>query len=300
MGGMRQQQVVDVGGWEHVDGTARPRARPAARRGDAGSDATETRLAQLARTIEAEIIPRLVLAHRHPPDHRTVRGGGDLSPGEEEQAEFTRLVLTQDVDALLAAVDAMRARGMALDTVYLQLFAPTARHLGRLWDEDLCDFTEVTVGLWRLQQLMREFSPAFRNECDRDQSAHRCLLAPMPGEQHTFGLYMVAEFFRRAGWDVCDFPPTSVSDLVSLVRREAFAFAGLSLSCESRLDAMAACIAEIRRASRNRAIGVMVGGTVFLDHPEWVARVGADMTACDGREAVRLAEKMFVQATAGC
>ena len=32
----------------------------------------------------------------------------------------------------------------------------------------------------------------------------RILLTAVPGEQHSFGLYMVAEFFRRAGWDVVD------------------------------------------------------------------------------------------------
>lgn len=300
MAAMRQQQVVDVGGWEHVDGPASGRAHAGERHVERNAESTGTRLAQLARTIEAEIIPRLVLAHRDQPDYRAPVPGGELVPTEDDLKEFTHLVLTQELDVLVAAVDTLRTRGMALDTIYLGLLSPTARRLGRMWDEDLCDFTEVTIGLWRLQQLLREFSPAFRTECDRHLGAYRCLLGPMPGEQHTFGLSMVAEFFRRAGWDVCDLPAASVADLVDCVRREAFVFAGLSLSCAARLDALAACITDIRRASRNRSIRVMVGGTVFVEHPEWVTRVGADMTARNGREAVRLAEKMFVEATAGC
>ena len=36
----------------------------------------------------------------------------------------------------------------------------------------------------------------------RPPEAHRILLLPVPGEQHSFGLLLLAEFFRRAGWHV--------------------------------------------------------------------------------------------------
>ena len=55
-------------------------------------------------------------------------------------------------------------RGASVETLYLDLLAPTARHLGDLWDADVCDFTEVTVGLGRLQQVLHELSPAFQSE----------------------------------------------------------------------------------------------------------------------------------------
>jgi hypothetical protein len=45
-------------------------------------------------------------------------------------------------------------------------------------------------------------------------------------------------------------------------------------------------IQSIRRASRNRGVGVLVGGRLFIEHPDYVARVGADATAVDGRQAI--------------
>ena len=79
-----------------------------------------------------------------------------------------------------------------------------------MWDADLCDFTQVTIGLWRLQQLMYELSPAFQDDAQRGVQIHRAMLVlvpvpvpvPVPGSQHTLGLLRVAEFFRRAGWGV--------------------------------------------------------------------------------------------------
>ena len=45
-----------------------------------------------------------------------------------------------------------------------------------------------------------EFSRCF-DPVDRNKGNGRtALIAPTPGEEHTFGLFMVIEFLRRAGW----------------------------------------------------------------------------------------------------
>jgi methanogenic corrinoid protein MtbC1 len=239
-----------------------------------------------------EIIPRLLLAGRANAD-------GSFDPAEARGIidantveEFVTLIRNHEMVVASAYFEAMRARGVSLEALYLQLLAPAARRLGELWEADLCDFTDVTVALGRLQQALRELSSAFRNELEPREHGRRALLMPAPGEQHTFGLFMVAEFFRRAGWDVWGGPPASGGDLTGIVRAEWFDVVGLSVGCESRLDVLAAGIRAMRRASRNRAIGVMVGGPAFVEHPELVALVGADATAADARQAALQAESL--------
>jgi methylmalonyl-CoA mutase cobalamin-binding subunit len=151
----------------------------------------------------------------------------------------------------------------------------------------------VTLGLWRLHQVLRELSPAFQSEVERGDLGHRILLAPGPGEQHMFGLIMVADFFRRAGWNVWSGPVGTTAELAGMVRDEWFAVIGLSIGCGTRLDALSSCIRSVRRASRNQEIGVMVGGPMFIEHPELVALVGADATAIDGRQAVLQAQNLL-------
>jgi methanogenic corrinoid protein MtbC1 len=248
-------------------------------------------LTKLVRAIELEVVPRLVLAQRVAPRSPPCAKLG--SPGPEDVADFAKLVLSRNDDILSAYVAALRRRGISVEALYLDLLAPAARRLGEMFTEDLCGFAEVTVGLCRLQQMLRELSTAFQHEFPHPEHGRRALLVPVPGEQHSFGLFMVAEFFRRAGWDAWCAPPASRQELVGTVRNHWFAVVGLSVSCDSRLDVLASCIHAIRRASRNRAIGVLVGGAVFVEHPELARRIGADATAIDGRQAVLQAQDIL-------
>ena len=264
-----------------------------------GVEETDDRLTRLVRTIEAEIIPRLLLAHRSVPVDSAISGADLQPPGPDDVAKFTELVLETNGTLAWSYLDGLRTRGTPVETIYLHLLAPVARRLGELWEADLCDFAQVTLGLGRLQQVLRELSPTFRNEVECRDHGRRVLFTPAPGEQHTFGLCMVAEFFLREGWDVWGGPAkmsdsAAVSDdVVSIVRSEWFNLVGFSVATDTRLSLLSGSIRAIRRASRNRSIGVMVGGPIFIRRPELVALVGADATAVDAREAFLRAQSMF-------
>lgn len=255
--------------------------------------ATGVRLAGLVQTIEREIIPRLVLAHREneAPPPGIGGEGGVLDSGHV--AEFCALVVRSELDVLIPYVRRTWERGVPLERIYLELLAPTARRLGDMWLADECDFTTVTLGLWRLHRVLHELSATFQRSGEAGTDDRRVLLAATPGEQHTFGLFMVAEFFRRAGWEVFDGPSFSARELAAAVHHEWFGIAGFSLSRADHLGELAALIREIKQASRNRGIGILVGGVVFGGRPDLVLQVGADASAGDGLEAVRLAETLW-------
>jgi MerR family transcriptional regulator, light-induced transcriptional regulator len=250
-------------------------------------------MSRLIRTIEGEVIPRLLLALQSGPSLVAPEGVGSSTVGAEDVDEFARLVATHDVSVASAYVNALLSRGVSLERIYLELLAPAARLLGEWWKDDLRDFTEVTSGLCRMHQLLHEFSARFLHDA-RETSPGRCvLLVPMPGEQHSFGLIMLAEFFRRAGWDVWDPHPSSPQELLAVVRKNWYGVIGLSLSCASRLHELAPLIVAIRASSANPAVGVMVGGHPFIGHRELVTQVGADATAPDGRSAPREAARLL-------
>jgi MerR family transcriptional regulator, light-induced transcriptional regulator len=250
------------------------------------SESRVEKAAHLARIIEAEIIPRLMLAHRAEIGCLPLAPLDVAAPSAEEISEFAGLVLNSPVTTTAAYVEAKRQGGMSLETVYLDLLSPTARYLGHLWSEDLCDFSDVTLGLWRLQQLLHDLSHAFRADAVPMAEYRKTLLVPAPGEQHTFGLFMVSEFFRRAGWQVWGELPTSMEQLLTIVRSESFDMVGFSAGCELQIEALTKAIASVRKESKKRDVIIMVGGPIFGMHPEYVEAVGADATAKDGSEAV--------------
>jgi len=257
-------------------------------------------IGDLVTTIEGEIIPRLMLAHSSGTAERPSVRSDMARLDDEDVVEFARLVMGQDFSLARSYIDMARARGVGLETIFLDLMAPTARLLGELWKTDDCDFTDVTIGLSRLQQLLRELGPAFQGSLADCSDGRRVLLAPAPGEQHTFGLFMTEEFFRRSGWQVVSEMNASPEALSDIVRREWFSVVGFSLSGQRWLSELAAAIEIVRQNSRNQSIGIMVGGQLFLEQPELIALVGADVSATDARQAVLHAERMLGAVSMRC
>lgn len=251
----------------------------------------------LARAVEDEIIPRLVQAYGAA--EAPARLAGSVVR-EEDVDHLTHLVLHAEDAALHEAVAGLRQKGASLQSIFLDLLTPVARKLGEHWNCDVCSFTEVTVAMGRLQQLLRANSAAFGlggriNEAQTPQ--RRILLLPSPGEQHTFGLSLVAEFFYRAGWDVSTsfFQPTG--SLSALVEREWFDVVGLSLGNVGHIGKLDDCLRQIRRASMNPQILTIVGGVAFMLEPDLAERVSADAVITDAETAPELAQSLLKQAS---
>ncbi len=257
-------------------------------------DDVEVRREWLIRAVEAEVVPRLVLSRKDAPTMaQPASHTAHWIPSTEEISTFARLVVAQEASAACAHVDALRDRGVSCETLCLHLLAPAARHLGELWSEDVCDFSEVTIGLWHLHQVLHHLHPALPDYDTVRSTRRRAVLVPLPGEQHSFGAMMVAEFFRRAGWSVWSGPFADNDDLLGLVAGEWFGMVGLSAAGEIRFAGLSQLIRAIRRVSRNRSVRIMVGGPLFNAQPDLACRVGADATATDGRIAVARAERML-------
>lgn len=211
--------------------------------------------------------------------------------GLADVLELVRLVLLVDDRPARDSVQAMRQRGVPVETLMLDLLTPAARQLGELWLQDQCSFADVTVSVGRLQQLLREISPGLPAAPQSRTQPLRILLLPGPGEQHTFGLVMVSEFFLSAGWYV-DGGPAAPIDACASVEREWFDVVGFSLAGETHLPRLAPAISAVRKASRNPHIGILVGGPLFLTHPSLAREVGADAVAIDGSLAPGIAEML--------
>ena len=258
----------------------------------AKDERVESRMAALLQTIEQEIIPRLVLAHRDPQaclPYPALEGQGI---GPEDVLAFTKLALTADERAAFQCIESIRARGISLESIYIDLLAPVARHLGELWNQDLCDFTDVTLGLGRLQRILREISASAQLPELPAADGHRILLLPGPGQQHTFGLSMVREFFRRAGWNISGGATDSHVDPARLTKREHFDVVGLSFGDETKLGALGKCISNIRAESMNRAVVIIVGGPLFVAQPSYCELVQADAIITEGRDAPAMAQDL--------
>jgi len=253
----------------------------------------------LTKVIEAEIIPRLLLAHKTPAARSALT---DDVPSDTEgtQADiidsesFAELVLASELHEIVERVDRLLRHGVPLERIFLDLLAPVARRLGEFWEEDRCTFADVTLGLARLHQVLHEIG---RRECGLNVigAKRRAYFVPSPGEQHTFGLSMLEEFFLHAGWETASDYSASATMIIETAATQRLDVIGFSVGCKEFLEPLYDLIRRARIASRNPNVAIMVGGRFFSESPDSAAKLGADTVVCDGVHAVQIAEKLVSQ-----
>lgn len=206
--------------------------------------------------------------------------------------EFTQLSLNEDAHVLLDFVDHCLETGSSVETIYVELLAPAARKLGEYWEEDSQDFVGVTMGLWRIQEILRELTLRIPPKSHPGHGQRSALFSPMPGEQHSFGTLMVAECFQRAGWDTEVLIEPTQSELTAKFAKRHYDLIGLTVSCDCSTGALSSLVNTIKAVSSNPHIRILIGGRVINDRPSLVVECGADATAIDARTAVELADRL--------
>jgi methanogenic corrinoid protein MtbC1 len=251
----------------------------------------------LASVIEREIIPRLFLTHRGPFESPTrQKTPVDVIPMGDREA-FARLVLNGETGQILDQVQALIDLGVKLERIYIEVLAPVARTLGIWWEEDRCTFTDVTIGLSRLQQVLRQISRHAGMGSGRSTVRRRVYLAPSPGEQHTLGLSMVEEFFLHAGWETASDHAASLSTILQTVSTQHIDVLGLTIASAGFFGPLGEVIAQVRKAASNREMVIMVGGRLFIDHPDVATKISHAAVISDGIDAVDMAEKLLSEAS---
>jgi methanogenic corrinoid protein MtbC1 len=258
-----------------------------------GSQSENNNQNHLIPLVEAEIIPRLMRAH----SHRQAEKGEEpkLLPAAEVVA-FTQAILQRDTSIANEQIAKLRSHGLAPEAMYLYLLSPAARYLGELWESDDCSFSQVTLGMWRIQQIMYELSPAFHASRKPSLSTvkqRRILIATLPGSQHTFGLSMLSEFFRSEGWTVLAIPAPDNRELLEALVNNWLDIFALSISSDLELDNAKTIIEFARKRSCNPGLSVIVGGPLLINNPELADSLGADGTSEDAPGALNLATQLL-------
>jgi len=244
-------------------------------------------LESLVKTIEGNILPLIIEQHLD----SSIRAQLPVKQIIDHKAieDLTRLVLQEDARISVDYVKELHASGTGLEDIYLLLLTPVARKLGAMWDEDESSFTEVTIGLWRIKQLMYDLSPIFQQYAEQGKTGSSIMLVPLPGSQHNLGLFMVSEFFAKAGWRIWGELAATEEDIVSMAANEWFDVVGLSASVREQFPQLKALIKSIKAKSKNPKVGIIIGSPVFNQFPELIDDLGADMVGIDAEDALEKA-----------
>ncbi len=239
----------------------------------------------------------LIFLHRRDGDDPILDRRDAPSPVETDQPEtsgptqLAERALAGDDAGLEALVSDRRAAGDEARVICRTLLEPAAHLIGDWWCEDRCNSFAVSIALSKLQNLARGLEAGEARGLRVAITGQRVLISPPPRETHLLGAVLLGGFFRQAGWRVQAEFPQSDAELVGLVSTHWFDAIALTLSDvftrRDRLAALVKTIADVRAASRNPTMAVLVGGRAFRTEPSRAAdRVGADVHYTSAGDAI--------------
>lgn len=247
---------------------------------------------RLSEAIVAKVIPTLYAAHGETdPLNRQAKATTEIRRRAEAE-RFLGLVLSNGPEAQWRHLLDLQASGMDLETLLMEIMAPAVRELGEMWLNDRMSFVEVTTKSARLQHMIRSLGRADAFQMADGRAS--VLLAAAPGEQHTFGLFVLAELFLAAGWSVSLEANSRLDVLCELAESRRYDAIGMSVGSERFLPPVREQVATLRQATRSNTSRIFLGGWAFTNAGQSLDDYGADLVAIDGRSAVERAETLLI------
>lgn len=161
-----------------------------------------------------------------------------------------------------------------------------ARRLGAAWCEDSLSFAEVTIGVARLQGLLREIGSDWFSDARVEPDAPGILVIVLDDEFHTLGAMVLCAQLGRMGLSVRLLMGRNEMDVPDVVRAAQFDAVFISASQGNRLETLRKLVEKIRGAAL-RPTPVVIGGSIVTRVTDIKTRTGADHATTDAREALR-------------
>jgi methanogenic corrinoid protein MtbC1 len=257
--------------------------------GEEGDTGYEECKGSLRSVIESQIIPRLLQAHTSFAASNAQAFNTAYAPDTAQVEAFATLCAQASAEDATHLVRQLQRDGVSNDDIFLKLMAPAARCLGTWWEEDKTDFTVVTLGLLRMQQLTHDLGYDYHEAPKNVGAVRRVMLAAAPGTQHILGLVMVSEFFRKDGWQVVVEIANTEKEIFQAAANEWFDLIGFSVGLVEQIPTLAGLISRVKKSSRNPDTLVILGGPAFFGSDVTAESLGANGISLDALHGLKLA-----------
>lgn len=186
-----------------------------------------------------------------------------------------------------AALIQMLRAGISAEEIADCYIPALAREMGDAWCDDSMSFAEVTIGVSRLQGLLRDLGPEWQSDKGARPNAPTVLLIVPQAEFHTLGASVLCGQLRRMGVSVRLLLDTSPEDVSLRVRAHHFDTVMISATKGVGLETLRKLV-EAARTAQEAAPPVVIGGTLLELHDNVVELTGSDFATNDLNEAITL------------
>ena len=212
---------------------------------------------------------------------------GVAKPLEQYAAEFLGAIRSGDRRRAFEIIDDARDAKLDLATIYLAILQPALRDIGCLWQGN-----EITVAEEHLATAITQaaMARAYEWALARRKHAGRTLIAAcVEDERHEVGLRMLCDLLDVEGWHTTYLGATEpVESLVAMVQSQRPNVVALSTALTAHLLRVRFVIDAIDLALGDDRPIIVVLGRPFLEDPTLARRLGADLSAGNAADAMRL------------
>ncbi|MCK0097183.1 cobalamin B12-binding domain-containing protein [Yoonia sp. F2084L] len=207
--------------------------------------ASETQPSSTRRPVVASVVP-------------------DLAPKLDESLfqALKAAALSADPNACKHAIRAAIATGTSPEDLADHYIPALARDMGDLWCVDQLSFAGVTIGVSRLQAMLREMGPKWSSDNAAGPASSSILLIVGKDVYHTLGAIVLSGQLRRKGFSVKLILGGKRADIAQRIQRTKYQAVFISSSRGERLESLRQII-DVVKTSAQTPPPVVVGGSIL-------------------------------------
>ena len=208
-------------------------------------------------------------------------------------AEFLDALVRGDRYDASRVVDALLDHGTHLTELYLEIVQPAMLEIGCRWERNELSVADEHRASAIAQAVMgRAFERVYRWH---DKRTLTLVASCAEGERHRLGLRMICDLLEISGWDTSYLGESvPVESLVDFAVKRRPNVVAISVTTAPNVGRVRDVISAIRAAMPVPPV-IIVGGRAIGGDIALARLLGADLTAADAREAVRVLVARFAQ-----
>ena len=182
------------------------------------------------------------------------------------------------------------AQGVSVKEIYLQVFQPCQREIGRLWQLNQVSVAQEHYCTAATQLIMSQLYPQLFAV---ERIGKTLVATSIAGDLHEIGVRMVVDIFELHGWDTYYLGSnTPAQAVIQAIQQEQADVLAISVTLTPYLAAVQELIDQVRAHPQSAHVKILVGGYPFSLAPTMWQQMGADGCAQDAAEAVELANQL--------
>lgn len=180
-----------------------------------------------------------------------------------------------------------RSLGMGISQTDLaDKYIPAVAHrMGEMWCADTLGFAEVTIGVARLQAMLRDLGPEWIADNTARANAPLVLIVTHRGAQHTLGAVILGGQLRRRGCSVRMALDSTREALAQMVPRIRFDAIFISASQSESLEKTRKMV-DFFRSLDAKLPPIVLGGGLVDQQGDIASLVGVDIVTSNIDEAI--------------